>query len=105
MVDELAPGVLKGSIPSQVEGQALEGLVGLPPLGDLLVEGVQGQQLVGSQACYEPGLLEGGDAPDAGVHHLGGALGDAGNDRQHRVGGVAPQRGTPGPLHTVHTGR
>lgn len=56
---------------------------------------------MGSHTCCQPGLLQGGDAPDAGVHHLGGAPGGAGDDGQHRVEGVSPKRGAPGTLHTV----
>lgn len=42
MVDKPAPGVLKQGLPCQVQGQALEGPVPLTPLGDVLLEGMQG---------------------------------------------------------------
>lgn len=101
MSDEPAPGLLKGRRSCQVNGQPLKGLVPFVPLGDILLKGIEGQQLVGSQAGSEPGLLQGGDALDAGIHHLVGALGDAGNDSQHRVRPTAPKRRPPGPLHTA----
>lgn len=103
MPNEPAPGVLKGGSSCQVYGQPLKGLVPFLPLGNILLKGIKGQQLVGSHTGCEPGLCKGWDALDAGIHHLVGALWDAGNDSQHRVGDITPQGRPTGPLHTTKT--
>ena len=95
MANEPAPGVLEGWSTCQVHGQPLEGLVPFAPLGAILVKGIEGQQLVGSHTGCQPGLFESGDALDAGIHDLVSALGDAGDDSQHRVRRVTTQRGLP----------
>ena len=101
MPNEPAPGVLKGRSSCQVYGQPLKGLVPFVPLSNILLKGIKGQQLVGSHTGCEPGLFEGGDTLDAGIHHLVGAPWDAGNDSQHRVRGVTPQRRPTGSLQTT----
>lgn len=102
MPDEFAPGVLKGGSSCQVYSQPLKGLVPLVALSDILLKGMKGLQLVGSRTGCEPGLCDGGDALDAGIHHLVGALWDAGNDSQYRVRSITPQRGPAGALQTTN---
>ena len=102
MPEEPAPGVLKGGSSCQVYGQPLEGSVPFLPLSHILLKGIKGLQLVSSHTGCQPGLFEGGDALDAGIHHLVGALWDAGNDGQHRVRGMDTQRRPMGPLQTTN---
>ena len=91
MTYELAPGLLECSSSCQVYMQPVKGLVSFSALGHSLPKGIEGQQLVSSNAGREPGLFQGWNALDAGVHDLVGAAEAVGDDSEHRVAAAPSQ--------------